>query len=73
MIYLCNYVCISHIGNNNFCEIKINHKVSDILMHSCYCTLFYVMSGFDLNAKSFKNHLKIYLKSGLEKEKKGTP
>jgi hypothetical protein len=62
-------VCISKIGNNNFYETKINHKVSYMLMHSCRCILFIVMTGFIPILKGFKNHLKLSLKNQIGKRK----
>jgi hypothetical protein len=52
-----------------FYEIKINHKVSYMLMHSCRCILFIVVTGFYPNAKRFKNHLKMELENQFGKRK----
>jgi hypothetical protein len=42
-------------------------------MYPCCCILFTLLIGFYPKAKRFKNHLKIQLKSGLEKEKGKIP
>jgi hypothetical protein len=48
----------SNLGNNNFWEIKINHKVSNSLMHSCCHILFIVLIGFDPKFKRVSKTLK---------------
>jgi hypothetical protein len=63
-------LCVhSNIGNNNFCENKTNHKISNLFMHTCCCTLFYAMSSFIQMPKGFKNLLKIYLEKQFGKRK----
>jgi hypothetical protein len=41
-----------------------------MLMHSCRCILFIVVTGFYPNAKRFKNHLKMELENQFEKKRK---
>jgi hypothetical protein len=41
-----------------------------MLMHSCRCILFIVVTGFYLFAKRFKNHLKMFLEKSFQKKKK---
>jgi hypothetical protein len=54
----------SNVGNNNFfVKLKINHKVSNLLMHPCCGILFYVMSGFIQMPKGIENQLKMYLEN----------
>jgi hypothetical protein len=69
LVYLCKLGVHSNVRNNNSYEIKINHKVSYMLMHSCLCILFIVLTGFYPNAKRFKNHLKIELENQFGKRK----
>jgi hypothetical protein len=60
----------SNLGNNNFWEIKINHKVSNSLMHSCCHNSFIVLNGFDpklkMIQKPFENEVR---KINLENKK----
>jgi hypothetical protein len=45
-------LCVhSNVGNNNFCEIKINHQDRYILLHSCCSILFIALSGLDPKLK----------------------
>jgi hypothetical protein len=53
-------VCVFHIYEIiNFCENKINHKVSNLFMHSAAALHFIVMVGFGPSAKRFKNLLEM--------------
>jgi hypothetical protein len=47
-----------NIENNKFCEIKINHKVNHLFLHSCCCTIFcddWFESKFKRHSKTFEN------------------
>jgi hypothetical protein len=47
----------SNVGNNIFCEIKINHQDRYMLMHSCCSILFIVLSGLDPKLKMIQKPL----------------
>jgi hypothetical protein len=56
-------LCVhSNVGNNNFYEIKTNHKDRYMLMHSCCCNSFILLSGFDpklkMIQKPFENEVR---------------
>jgi hypothetical protein len=60
----------SNIENNKYCEIKIHHKVSNMLMHPCCHILFSVLIGFDPKCKRISKKLwKMDLGNQIRKRK----
>jgi hypothetical protein len=60
----------SNIENNKYYEIKIHHKVSNMLMHPCCHILFSVLIGFDPKCKRISKTLENgFGKSNKKKEK----